>query len=258
LPHYASTTRKAGAAVLFAIFVIASWIYASRRLPSYILPPPSDVLDTTIAFFRSSLNMQHLASTVTVIAVSIVISFVLGSILAALSHYLAWLRPLINYRITPFLNSFSAVGWTLLGTIWFGVTRSTVIFSISIILLPFAIINIGEGFGAMDKELGEMARSFGRAKHRLFLLIVVPAILPFAIATLRIMFGVAWKVALTAELFGGSSGLGYLLNLARQDYDMTIVLTIIILIILSVYLTDRVFLLPLERWTDRKFGTSSP
>ena len=37
-----------------------------------------------------------------------------------------------------------------------------------------------------------------------------PALLPFGAATLRIMFGVAWKVALTAELFGGSNGLGYI------------------------------------------------
>ena len=40
---------------------------------------------------------------------------------------------------------------------------------------------------------------------------------------LRINFGTAWKVALTAELFGGGSGLGYLMNLARQSFDTAMI-----------------------------------
>ncbi len=47
-------------------------------------------------------------------------------------------------------------------------------------------------------------------------------------ATLRIMFGVAWKVTLTAELFGGNSGLGYLINMARQDFDTTTIFVSIV------------------------------
>ena len=85
-------------------------------------------------------------------------------------------------------------------------------------------------------------------------MIVVPELLPFATATLRIMFGVAWKVALTAELFGGSHGLGYLINLARQEFDMATIFAIILFIILSVYLADRFVFAPMERVTARRFG----
>jgi NitT/TauT family transport system permease protein/sulfonate transport system permease protein len=68
------------------------------------------------------------------------------------------------------------------------------------------------------------------------------------------MFGVAWKVALTAELFGGSKGLGYLINLARQEYDTELIFTVIIFIILAVYLADRFIFQPIERYTARQFG----
>ena len=43
--------------------------------------------------------------------------------------------------------------------------------------------------------------------------------LPFLFATLRLNFGVSWKVALTAELLGGNSDLGFLMNLAMQDQN---------------------------------------
>ena len=76
--------------------------------------------------------------------------------------------------------------------------------------------------------------------------VVLPALYPFIFATIRISFGVAWKVALTAELFGGDTGLGYLLNLARQDFDMPMILVVIIVIILFVYSSDRWVFAPMQ------------
>ena len=64
--------------------------------------------------------------------------------------------------------------------------------------------------------------------------------------------GVAWKVALTAELFGGDKGMGYLLNLARQDFDMPLVLAVILVIVAFVYLTERLIFQPLQARTSRR------
>ena len=79
---------------------------------------------------------------------------------------------------------------------------------------------------------------------------------PFIFATIRISFGVAWKVALTAELFGGNTGLGYLLNLARQDFDMPLVLGVIIIIVAFVYTTDRLFFAPVQAVLARHHGAN--
>ena len=45
----------------------------------------------------------------------------------------------------------------------------------------------------------------------------------------------SWKVALTAELFGGNAGLGYLVNVARQEFDTPTIFAVIVLIIAFVY-----------------------
>ena len=84
-----------------------------------------------------------------------------------------------------------------------------------------------------------MAESFTRRRARMFALVIVPSLYPFVFATLRIMFGVAWKVTLTAELFGGNSGLGYMINLARQEFDTATIFAAIILIIAFVHGMDR-------------------
>jgi NitT/TauT family transport system permease protein/sulfonate transport system permease protein len=152
------------------------------------------------------------------------------------------------------MSAFSGIGWTLLAVIWFGVSSFTVVFTIVAVLLPFAMVNLREGLMALDRELLEMGRSFGRSRQRGWTLLVLPSLVPFMAATLRIMFGVAWKVALTAELFGGGRGLGYLINLARQDYDTAMLFAVILFIIAAVTAADRWLFAPLERLTTRQFG----
>ena len=149
---------------------------------------------------------------------------------------------------------FRSIGWTLLAVIWFGINHVTVVFAISMVLTPFAIINLREGLDNLDRELLEMGASFGRLRWRRFRLLILPALYPFIFATLRVSFGVAWKVALTAELFGGSSGLGYLFNLARQDFDTPLLLAVIIIIIAFVYSTDRFVFAPLQTRLARHHG----
>jgi len=253
----ASARTKALVALAFVATIAVAWSAAAGRVPPYILPAPADVGKAALAFFTSARQLSHLGATLAHIGVSIAISFVAGGLLAMAAHYAAWSAPAIHRRLSPFLNAFSGIGWTLLAVIWFGVSSATVVFTISVVLLPFALVNLREGLEALDRELLEMGRSFGRSAWRNFAAIVIPALLPFGAATLRIMFGVAWKVALTAELFGGSNGLGYMINIARQDYDTATIFTVILFIILAVYLADRLLFGPLERYTSRHFGRTS-
>ena len=253
----APVRTKALVALVFVAALGIAWGAAAGRVPPYILPSPADVARAALNFFGSPRQLAHLGATLTHIGASITIAFAAGALLALVAHYAAWSAPAIHRRLSPFLNAFSGIGWTLLAVIWFGVSSTTVVFSITVVLLPFALVNLREGLEALDRELLEMGRSFGRSGASSFALIVVPALLPFGAATLRIMFGVAWKVALTAELFGGSRGLGYMINIARQDYDTATIFTVILFIIAAVYLADRLVFEPLERHTSRQFGRAN-
>jgi ABC-type nitrate/sulfonate/bicarbonate transport system permease component len=84
--------------------------------------------------------------------------------------------------------------------------------------------------------------------------IVFPLLLPYLFAALRNSFGVAWKVVLTAELFGGNSGVGYLLNVARQQFDTETIFAIIIFILVFVAFAEIVLFRPIQRHLDRRFA----
>ncbi len=252
-----SAATKRAFACGFAAIVLGAWIWASSRLPAYVMPGPGEVGLALAGFATEQRKAGHLLATLRNVAVSIALSFTLGALLALAAHYMRWTAPAIHRRLSPFLNAFSGVGWTLLAVIWFGVSMRTVVFAISAVLLPFALVNLREGLQSLDRELGEMGASFTRQRGRVFLALVLPALIPFAMATLRIMFGVAWKVTLTAELFGGNEGLGYLINLARQEYDTATIFAVILLIIASVYAADRWLLAPLQAGLARRFGEAT-
>ena len=242
------------AAHLFTLLSLAAWEAASFVAPSYLLPSPVQVAQRLWIFVTSWRDLGHLGSSLFHVAAAIAISFAIGSLLALIPYYVPVLRLAIERRIGPFLNSFSAIGWTLLSIMWFGVSPLTVVFAISAVLVPFALVNMSAGLANLDPETIEMAESFTRRRARMFLLVIVPSLYPFIFATLRIMFGVAWKVTLTAELFGGNTGLGYMINLARQEFDTATIFAAIVLIIGFVHGMDRYVLAPLQASVSRHYA----
>jgi NitT/TauT family transport system permease protein/sulfonate transport system permease protein len=246
-------TRKV-VAHLFTLGFLVIWEAASFVAPSYLLPGPGQVALRLWSFVTSWRDLGHLGASLFHVAASIAISFIIGSLLALLPYYVPVLRFAIERRLGPFLNAFSAIGWTLLAIMWFGVTPLTVIFAISAVLVPFALVNMSAGLANIDRETVEMAASFTRRRLRMFALVIVPSLYPFIFATLRIMFGVAWKVTLTAELFGGNSGLGYMINLARQEFDTATIFAAIILIIAFVHGVDQYVLAPLQASVSRHYA----
>jgi len=239
---------------LFTLAFLAAWGAASLVAPSYLLPSPLQVAQRLWLFVTSARDLGHLGSSLFHVAAAITISFTVGALLALIAYYVPALRLAIERRIGPFLNSFSAIGWTLLSIMWFGVSALTVVFAISVVLVPFALVNMSAGLADLDAEIIEMAQSFTRRRGRMLLRVVVPSLYPFIFATLRIMFGVAWKVTLTAELFGGNNGLGYMINLARQEFDTTTIFAAIIFIIAFVHGVDRYVLGPLQASVSRHYA----
>jgi NitT/TauT family transport system permease protein/sulfonate transport system permease protein len=241
------TVKRRWAVHLFTVLVLVVWAVGSAFVPPYMFPSPLTVLKRSAEFFTHYNLFSHLVATTLHVVVSLTLAFILGGVLALAAHYVPVTRLMVDGRITPFLNSFSSIGWTLLAILWFGLNTGTVIFAITAILLPVCIINLQAGLGSLDVEITEMSRSFGRSCWRTFGLVTLPAMIPFMFATIRIGYGVAWKVALTAELFGGNSGFGFVVNLARQSFDSPQIFAVIAMIVVIYVSTDNLILAPIQR-----------
>ena len=230
------------------LLALAVWYLASRRLPEYELPAPQQVAARTWDLLAG--NPAYYKQTYTSferVGIAVLAALLLGLAVAVTAHYVPLLRGLLIDRVTPFINAFPSIGWAIAGLYWFGVSTTAVIFVEVAIILPFALITIWEGLKALDPEMIEMSASFTRGKTRVLRKVVLPYLAPYLFSALRICWGAAWKVALVAELFGAPSGLGYLLNSAREQLDSPTLFATIATLIILVYAVDKLVLQPLEK-----------
>jgi NitT/TauT family transport system permease protein len=243
----AGRSRAFWLADALTIGAIVAWALAARQLPEFVLPGPVAVAGRLLTLFVDPDFLVHtLASTVRVL-VAVALALVIGTGLALVQR--AW--PIFDWvlkgGVQPFLNAFPSIGWAILAAIWFTPGHGSIIFVEVAILIPFCMINVAEGLRQIDRETMEMATSFTRRRARIAWLVGWPLLLPYMLGALRISYGVAWKIALVAELLGSSSGLGYLMLRAQGSADMTTVLAACFAILLLFVAGERLLLDPLAR-----------
>ena len=121
------------------------------------------------------------------------------------------------------------------------------------VLIPFAIINLRTGILEMDTEILELGKSLTRTAKKSLFSLKAPMLFPYAFATLRTSFGVSWKVVLTAELFGGAGGMGYILNKSRQEFETEMIFAVIAFIITFVIIAEILFFSPIQSPLDKRY-----
>ncbi len=236
---------------LVALALVAWWAFA-RGLPEFILPGPVAVGRRLFELFVTPEFLWHMFASAWRVLASIAAALAIGGALAFLAHGVPTLEAVVDERIKPVLNSFPSIGWAILAAIWFEPGDFGVIFVEVAILIPFCLINIAEGLRNVDRELMEMGRSFTRRRARILWRLTLPLLVPYALSATRIAYGIAWKIALVAELLGAPTGLGYLMLRAQTAADSTTFLATCFAIVLIFMAGERLVIVPLERRFARR------
>ena len=234
------------------LLALLAWWMLARGLPEFILPGPVGVVRRLIELFLMPEFLWHAFASAWRVLVSIAAALLIGGGLAFLSHGFPWLEAVVDERIKPVLNSFPSIGWAILAAIWFEPGDFGVIFVEVAILIPFCLINIAEGLRNIDRELMEMGQSFTRHRLRILWRLTLPLLVPYGLSATRIAYGIAWKIALVAELLGAPSGLGYLMLRAQTAADSTTFLATCFAIVLMFVAGERLVIVPLERRFARR------
>ncbi len=235
----------ADGAVLAAV---ALWILASRSgVDASIAPDPLRVLPVAAQLLVDPELARHTYASLGRVLAAVAIAVIGGTALMLAARFLYLARVLVSGRLLPLLNAFPTVGWAILAVVWFGVNDASVVAVIVAILLPFTMVNVWSGLLRLDEDAYEMAQSFTRDRMRRLRLLVLPALLPEIVASARISYGVGWKVGIVAEIFGVTTGLGYLMSYARTVYDTALLYAAIVAILVLVFAFDWLIFARLER-----------
>lgn len=133
--------------------------------------------------------------------------------------------PLIElYRPIP------PLAWAPLILTIFGIQDDGKIFLL--FMVAFAIMVISARTGATGTQLSKIhaAHSLGASKKQIVRQVILPNSLPEILTGIRIAIGVCWGTLVAAEMLAGTTGIGFVENVARKQSDYEIIwMTILIM-----------------------------
>lgn len=133
--------------------------------------------------------------------------------------------PLIElYRPIP------PLAWAPLVLTIFGIGDDGKIFLL--FMVAFAIMVISARTGATGTQLSKIhaAHSLGASKAQIVRRVILPNSLPEILTGIRIAIGVCWGTLVAAEMLAGTTGIGFVENVARKQSDYEIIWMTIILL----------------------------
>lgn len=194
------------------------WQVVSALVPSYLVPAPLRVVARAGDLWTSGVLGADLVTTL----LEALLGFLLGSVTALVLGYLvAHLRPL-ELAVGPWVAASQAMPMIafaplLITVLGIGLLPKVLIAAL-IIFFP-VLVNTVVAVRGVERDLLDAARSDGAGAVRLLLHVEGPLSLPVVLSGVKVSVTLAMTGALVAEFVASGSGLGYLLQLGRTDYD---------------------------------------
>jgi NitT/TauT family transport system permease protein len=218
--------------------VVAAWSLLSWRYGAYVLPSPRSVVVGFVEIVRTGEVWKHTAASLSRIVVGFGAA-VIVSVLMALGAFVSRPVKTVVQDALAVLNSTSVFVWIVISLIWFGLSNWAPIFTTFMITLPVVASNLVEGVASVDHRLLEMGDVYRLSGAEKFTAIVIPSTVPYLIAGMKVGFGLALKVSVVAEIFGVTTGIGYIMNYSREILATQMVFVWALVMILIMMATDK-------------------
>ena len=233
--------------LLSPVVFLLLWEAAARLgwISEGVVPPPSAVLAAAWELTASGKLASHLAISLqrSIIGLAIGISAGVGmALFTGLSRRGEMAAdPLMQIlRMLPFL------GVIPLFILWFGIGETTKVLLIGLAVKTPIYLNLYGGIRSVDRKLIEASRSLGLNRAELIWHVILPGALPSFFVGLRYALGVSLLALIAVEQINATSGIGYLVNEARDFMRTDIIMVGLLVYSLLGLLTDA-FVRLLER-----------
>jgi NitT/TauT family transport system permease protein len=235
-----------GPRVVAAASILAVWWIGSVALPPDIVPSPPVVFVEMWKLLFSGDAWLHLQKTVWRIAMGFSLSAALGVVTGLLMGFGRRTSQFVEVWIT-FIITIPSLCWAIIALAWFGLRDTAAVFTIVAITFPLIAVNFWSGVRQIDVSLIEMARTFRADRWLTIRKVVIPQLVPYAIAATRYGLPMAWKMAIIAEMLGLSNGVGYMLMYWFHVLNMVQVFAWMLLFTAVMLLVEYLVVKPLER-----------
>lgn len=216
------------------------------KFPAFILPPPGLVFERFIQVFKDGRLLYHAVRTVQ----EVLLGLLAGSLAAIVLGYWLTRVPMLEKILSPYLVASQAIPTVAIApllVIWFGPGMFSKILICSLTIFFPVLVNTIIGLRAVPENLRDVMRSLKATRLQMLRHLEIPAALPVCLGGLRIGATLSVIGAVVGEFVGADRGLGFLVNVARGQYDTALVFVAVFALVVMALLLYGVVVI-LERY----------
>jgi len=224
-PGSAASVRKRNRriAMLWQVGILLTLIAGMKILNTtsgnLVMPRPEAVFRQSVEMWSDGTIPRALGESLTVLG----LGFILASTTGILGGILLGGFPFLSRVLDPYVNAVNATpgaAFIPLIIVWFGLYTEAKVALVWLAAVFPILINTTAGIANANKDLIEMAQSFGAPRRTLFWQVMVPDALPSILSGLRIGAAICIVGTVIAELTMAQSGLGGLMIKAGNRFQM--------------------------------------
>jgi sulfonate transport system permease protein len=235
-PRPGRSRRGLGLAIGLALPVAATLLWeaavASGLAEGRLTPPPSRVFATLADLAATGDLAAHVWATLWRIGAGFLIGAAAGTVLGALSGASRLAREALDPTLQA-LRAIPSIAWVPLFILWFGIFEASKVALIAVGVFFPVYLGVLGGILSVDRKTIEVGRVFGLGPVEQVRRILLPAVFPSWVVSLRSGLGLGFMFVVAAEFMGASEGLGYLLvdgqQLGKADQIVAAILVFAVL-----------------------------
>ena len=212
------------------VLLLVLWYVASSAgwLSKNTLAPPQDVIAKAGELIRSGELQEAILASAERVGLGLLIGLTAALIAALISGLFKVGEDIIDAPL-QMLRTVPVVGLIPLLIIWFGIGDEPKLILIALGVFFPLYLNLFAGIRGTDPTLIEAGRTLGLSRFGLVRNVVLPAAVPNGLVGLRYSIGVSWLILVFAETINATTGIGFLINNAREFFETdTIVLCLVL------------------------------
>ena len=214
------------AGLLGPLLLVAFWFAGSATgfIDPRILSEPWTVYHTTLALIEDGRLQENLSISAQRAAYGLVLGVVVGTVLAVLSGLSRWGEAIIDGPV-QIKRAIPGLALIPLLIVWFGIGESMKIYTIALGVFVPVYIQTHAALRSIDLRYVELAQTVRLSRLAFLHRVVLPGALPGFLLGLRFAVTGAWISLVVVEQVNSTSGIGYMMELART-YGQTDIIVV--------------------------------
>ncbi|GAA1996889.1 ABC transporter permease [Microbacterium pumilum] len=210
--------------VLFVVAILVGWELAASTgvLNSFLVGQPSKIAQQLGLWIADGSIWFNTGATVFTTFLGYVAALVVGVIIGSFIGSSAMMEK-IAAPFLSFWQGFPRLVFYPFFAVMLGYSIASRAVHVAFVIVFVIIVATATGVASADRDVRQHARILGASPTRIFVDVDLPSATAWIAASARVTFGLAIQAAIVAEFTGAQNGLGYLMVLGQNSFNVNVI-----------------------------------